>query len=103
MAACCLGNPGGFNIQQLRTATWNAGDLAGTLRCALSESQAFYQRPPLLRRSPPALATSSGLGRASLRFNLRPLNSVPFREAMALSASAAFAISTNANPRGWPE
>src|SRR5215467_14077794 len=45
-----------------------------------------YQRPPLLRRSPPALGTRSGLGRASLTFNVRPLNWVPSNAVIALSA-----------------
>src|SRR5262249_1064905 len=68
-----------------------------------ARKKVFSQRPPLLRRSPPGLGTRSGLGRASLTFNVRPPSWLPFRAAIALSASAAFVISTNANPCGWPE
>src|ERR1051326_2718056 len=67
----------------------------------------YYQRgsrrwrpepPPFPRRPPPPLP----FGRASLTFRARPSKSVPFRPAMARSASSVLVISTNAKPRGRP-
>src|SRR5262249_53919082 len=62
--------------------------------------------PPPLRlppagRPPPA-PPPSPLGLASLTFIGRPPRFAPLRALIALSASASFGISTNANPRDLP-
>src|SRR4029077_3326505 len=51
---------------------------------------------------PPPPRGRSAFGCASLIFKARPPSSVPFNAATALSASAAFVISTNPNPRARP-
>src|ERR1039457_1698943 len=55
--------------------------------------------PPKPRPPPPP---PWGFGRASLILSARPSRSVPLRAAMARSASAESAISTNAKPRERP-
>src|ERR1035438_955657 len=67
-----------------------------------------YQRlfcrppPPPPPRYPPPLPPRSSFGRASLTFSALPSSSLPFRPAMAASASVATLISTNPKPLARP-
>ena len=61
--------------------------------------QTFFPPPP---PPPPPLRGRSVLGLASLIVKVRPPKSVPFKAAVAFSASPAFVISTKAKPRERP-